>query len=125
MTLAIPTAPKLPNASQRKSSGFDKIAAKIHWPSSKKDTKDISVPANVARVFGGTRVCVISWLVRSKTQSPRRDAERKKNTEMVATGCPVNDDARATDLAAEPLGIKSVSELPICHTAKTTGICGR
>lgn len=46
----IPTAPKLPTANQRKSSGLENIAAATQCANSKTDTNDISVPANEDRV---------------------------------------------------------------------------
>lgn len=80
------TATRLTSASHQKCSGLEIIAASIHCESSKSETKDISVPANDASVFGATYVWAISCVVISKTQRPRRERQRKANMETVAIG---------------------------------------
>ena len=82
------------------------------------------MPAKEARVLGGTRVCVISWVVRSKTQSPSLDAERKKNMEAAASGRFVSGDVRTVAILAIMLpDMPSMAKWLRCHTRKATGIC--
>ena len=96
------------------------MAAAIELPSSKTDTNDISVPANEERVWGGTRVCVSSWIVRSKVQRPRRETDRKVKSDTAAI-VGFAGDARTTIRVSKPGGEVSMEDELICQTARTTG----
>lgn len=112
------------SAIQRKSLGLEIIAPRTHWPSSNSETNAISVPANEDRCSGETCVCVISWVVRSNTHSPRREIERKLNMTMAAKGRGAtgidNPMKRVSALSGKMEWLGSLRY----HMARTTGTCG-
>lgn len=83
------------------------------------DTKDISVPANEERVWGGTRVWVNSWVVRSKVQRPRRESDKKVKSDMAAKVGLVGE-ASATIRESNTEETSPLDEL-IRQIARTTG----
>lgn len=92
---------------------------RICWASSKRETKLYSTPVNEERCEDIVIVCVSCWVVRSKTQSPRREIERKKNN-MNARRC--SESGRPTR-SLEAVGGVAFGERD--QSTRTTGSCGK
>jgi hypothetical protein len=86
---------------------------------SKTETREYSTPAKEDRCEGDVMVCVSCCVVRSKTQRPRREMERKKKSVNARSGREVVRGVRRRDNRGWGVGGGERDQ-----SAKTTGICG-